>query len=253
MSLTMQDAPQPVVYPKLNSAHVQPSAPQTHENQRSPKDFKRAARHSFMVAILKKVLPVSAALIVFTFAGSAILSWTPQIEGVSGKIGLEGGKLVMDQPKMAGFDKNKRAFNVTASKAIQDLTNPDVVELESIDAKVPLGTTSFANVDAGAGTYDTKSERLNLRDNVRITGARGMDIALEEADIDMKTGTMTSDQPVNVVSKDTTISANSVQVQDNGKRIIFKERVRMTIKRSVRKEPTAEQSSATPITQPDAE
>lgn len=237
MSLTMPDTPAPNAQsPFFHEVTTPVHATGALENKRTPKDFSRANRHSVLVKILKTALPASALLIVLTFATSAILSWTPQIEGISGKIGLEGGKLVMDQPKMAGFDKNERAYNVTATKAIQDLTKPDIVELESIDAKVPLGTNSYANVDAGSGTYDTKNEMLNLRDKVRITGARGMDIALEEADINMKTGTMTSDQPVNVVSKGTEISADSVQVHDNGKRIIFKERVRMTIQRSARPE-----------------
>ena len=138
----------------------------------------------------------------------------------------------MKEPKLAGVDKNDRAYDVRAFRAIQDLTNPGTVELEKIDAKLPIGANAFAHVDADAGSYDTTNEKLNLRDNVTVKSARGMNIAMEEADIDIKTGEMVSQKPVSVTSNDADISANSVKVTDNGKRILFKDRVKMTIRRT---------------------
>ena len=114
------------------------------------------------------------------------------------------------------------------------MNNPDIVELVKIDAKLPMDATSFANVDANSGTYDTKGETLKLHDDIVIKGARGMDIYLNDADIDMKSGSMISNNPVKVLSKDANISADSVKVEDNGKRIVFQNRVKMTITRPVR-------------------
>lgn len=218
-----------------------------HANKRNQQDFLRAQRHSRTVALLKKSLPVIAVTIVVSFTFSALISYSPSLDGVSGEIGFEGGKLVMKEPQMAGFDKNDRAFDVKAFKAIQDLTTPGTVELEKIEAKLPVGVNAFADVDADAGTYDSENQKLNLRENVTVRGANGMNIALQEADIDIKTGVMVSEKPVSVLSDDADISADSVKVSENGKRIIFKNRVKMTIKRTTRntaETTTSDQTSA---------
>ena len=204
----------------------------THANKRNLSDFKRANRHSIFVSVLRKALPSVAFFIVATFIVSAVISYTPGLNNLSAELALEGGKLVMKEPKLAGVDKNDRAYDVRAFRAIQDLTNPGTVELEKIDAKLPIGANAFAHVDADAGSYDTTNEKLNLRDNVTVKSARGMNIAMEEADIDIKTGEMVSQKPVSVTSNDADISANSVKVTDNGKRILFKDRVKMTIRRT---------------------
>ncbi|MEM9733517.1 MAG: LPS export ABC transporter periplasmic protein LptC [Pseudomonadota bacterium] len=201
-------------------------------NQRSARDFRAARRHSGLVKTLKFVLPTCAFLIVGTFGTMSALNFVPGIENIEGTLGLENGQLVMDKPKMAGFDKNERAYEVQAQRAIQDLSKPGIVELESIDATLPLGATGFADVEAGAGTYDTKNEWLSLRDNVAVQGARGMNISLEEANIDMKSGVLVSSKPVTVDSDDGTVTADSVTVFDEGKRILFKNRVKMTITRT---------------------
>ena len=202
-------------------------------NKRSTRDFNRARRHSLLVAVLKKILPIGAVAITVSFAASAILSYSPVSDVSIGGAALKDGKLVMNAPKMAGFNKENRPYDVKASKAIQDLDKPGLVELELIDARLPMDATTFADVDANSGTYDTNNEKLNLRDNVLIKGARGMDIQLMDADIDMKSGSLVSSNPVQVTSPDTDITADSVQVEDNGKRIIFKKRVKMTIKKPV--------------------
>ena len=245
MSLTLgsvvqpQSAPAVQVHPSDAPGNRAVSGRDSHANVRSSRDFAKARRHSKVVAILKKLLPAGAVFVVLSFATSAIISYNPIAEQLISQVGLEDGKLVMKEPEMAGFDKNERAYKVQAHRAIQDLTKPGTVELEKIDATLPIGTSAFAHVDADAGTYDTKSEKLNLRKNITVKSARGMNIAMEEADIDMKTGEMVSQKPVSVVSDDADISADSVSVHDNGKRIVFKRRVKMTIKRPNKQNPNA--------------
>ena len=202
-------------------------------NARDETDYNLAKRHSRHVRILKRVLPMCAVLIALLFVLSAGLSFSPISEVSIDKAELRQGKLVMERPKMAGFDKNNRPYDVKAQKAIQDLTKPGTVELEVIDARLPMDTSSYADLDAQSGVYDTSTEKLLLRDTVSIKGARGMDFLLKDADIDIRTGSMQSDKPVKVTSPNTQISAESIKVEDNGRRILFKDRVKMTIIRPV--------------------
>ncbi|MEL6505168.1 MAG: LPS export ABC transporter periplasmic protein LptC [Pseudomonadota bacterium] len=223
-------SPTPVATVASASASVPGAAAQA--NPRSARDFRTARRHSGLVKMMKFILPTCAFLIVGAFGTMSAMNFVPGIKNIEGTIGLENGQLVMDKPKMAGFDKNERAYEVQAQKAIQDLAKPGIVELKSIDATVPMGTSAFADVVAGSGTYDTRNEKLNLRDQVEVQGARGMNIRLEEADIDMKTGTLISSKPVFVDTEDAKVTADSVTVLEEGKRILFKNRVKMTITRT---------------------
>ncbi|MEM7290127.1 MAG: LPS export ABC transporter periplasmic protein LptC, partial [Pseudomonadota bacterium] len=202
-----------------------------HANMRSADDFDRAHRHSRRVALLKKALPATAGFVVVSFMLFAVTAHIPIANITVDEIGLKEGKLVMEKPKMAGFDKKSRPYDVRAQQAIQDLAKPGKVLLNTIDAKLPMDANSFANVDAKSGIYDTESEQLFLNDEVKIKGARGMDILLQDANIDMKTGIMESNNPVNVKSKNTNITADSVRVEDGGERILFNNRVKMTIVR----------------------
>ena len=119
----------------------------------------------------------------------------------------------MESPKMAGFDKNSRPYDVSAMQAIQDLAEPGKVWLKSIDARLPMDATSFANLDAVSGIFLTESEKLLLDNTVSIVGARGMDLLLENADIDIKSGLMKSNKPVSVTSENTKLQADSVRVE----------------------------------------
>ena len=219
---------------QANTVSQPPVSPAKNANMRNQRDFERARRHSRLVSVSKLLLPLLAGSMVVVFALSVIISYSPVADVKVESAGLRDGKLVMESPTMAGFDKKNRPYDVKAEQAIQDLTNPDIVELIKIDAKLPMDATSFANVDAKSGTYDTKGETLKLHDDIVIKGARGMDIYLKDADIDMKSGSMISNNPVKVLSKDANISADSVKVEDNGKRIVFQNRVKMTITRPVK-------------------
>lgn len=211
-----------------------------HANMRGPEDFERAHVHSRNVARLKKILPITAGAIVATFVLLAVTARIPLANISVDEIGLRDGKLVMEKPKMAGFDKKSRPYDVRALQAIQDLAKPGKVLLNTIDAKLPMNANSFADVGAKSGIYDTDNELLFLKEEVKIKGARGMDILLQDANIDIRSGVMESDNPVAVKSANTNISADSVRVENNGERILFNNKVKMTIVRPVERGSTGQ-------------
>jgi lipopolysaccharide export system protein LptC len=214
---------------------ISPTLAPVHANMRSTVEFASAKRHSRIVAMLKTLLPLSAIAISALFVMFATTTNLPFADVAVDRIGLKQGKLVMERPKMAGFDKNNRPYDVRALQAIQDLSQPGKVLLKSIEAKLPMDATSFATVDASSGIFDTTSERLSLQDRISIVGARGMDLLLLDADIDIKSGTMESAKPVKVTSESTRLAADSVRVEQSGKRIVFDKRVKMTIIRPVKR------------------
>ena len=65
---------------------------------------------------------------------------------VSG-IGVDGTKVTMAHPKLAGFRKDGRPYLVTAQEAVQDALHPTLVELHGIAADITLGGERFGAHD----------------------------------------------------------------------------------------------------------
>jgi lipopolysaccharide export system protein LptC len=197
---------------------------------RTKADFERARRHSRIVAFLKIGLPASAVLTMIAIVAALVFSGgnLPSV-GIGG-IKIENGKLVMDNPKLNGTDSNQRPYTLTARKAIQDAANPSRITLEKIDARLPLSETSFATVTAGTGIYDADGKTLRLGDKVAVDTQDGMSVRLQDAAIDIASGTLSTQNPVNVDTGRVFLSADTLTVEDKGDRIIFQDRVHMTIR-----------------------
>ncbi|MDD9909192.1 MAG: LPS export ABC transporter periplasmic protein LptC [Ahrensia sp.] len=204
-------------------------------NRRDARDFRRARRHSLMVRMMRFALPTAALVSTAGFVAIAAVSFVPMSNFSIGNASLQDGRLVMETPKMAGFDAQKRPYEVKANRAIQDLTKPEIIDLEVIDADLPMDAASYATLAADEGTYDSDAETLQLRGNIAIRGARGMDIDMISADIDVRGGSMVSGEPVKVVSENSKILADAVDVHNNGKRIVFRNNVRVTITQPVKR------------------
>ncbi len=215
----------------ISATEARPSGREA--NRRGEEDFRHARRHSLIVRIMKMVLPTIAVLCMLSFVALAAISYVPisnfSISGAS----LKDGRLTMETPKMAGFDSKGRPYDVRARRAMQDISKPKIIELVRIDADLPMDQKSTAKLTAEEGTYDSEAETLQLRNNIEIRGARGMDIDLHSADIDIRSGKLVSTKPVKVVSDTSAITAQRVEVENSGKRIVFRDKVRVIITRPV--------------------
>ena len=191
--------------------------------------YGRARRHSFAVAILKRALPLSAFAVVGGFAAAAVISGA--FEDSPDKVAsvVTEGSVVMANPRLDGVDRNQRPFALKADAARQESARPALVSLDAIDGKLPTDDGEFASIDAATGLYDTKRETLVLSDGVKVRDLKGLDLDLDKARFDMASGTMVSDAPVEVRSRNAEIDADAMRVLESGKRILFSRRVRMVI------------------------
>ena len=55
-----------------------------------------------------------------------------------GSLAVSGTKITMEQPRMAGFTRDNRQYEFTARAAAQDITKPDMVELQGIRANFEM-------------------------------------------------------------------------------------------------------------------
>ncbi|WP_245419598.1 LPS export ABC transporter periplasmic protein LptC [Phyllobacterium salinisoli] len=199
-------------------------------SEKSAAIFRSAQRHSGRVRVLKTVLPIAALAVAGVFSWFTFLA-TPSapLKVQVGATGMEDGKLVMTNPKLDGFTKQNLPYTMTAARATQDVTNSGVITLENIDASLPLGDNGRATIEAKSGIYDNANGRLQLDKDFTVTTSSGLTAKMKSADVNISTGQITTDQPVDIQSGNAHILADKMQMQDHGQVMVFENKVKLVI------------------------
>lgn len=191
--------------------------------------YREARRHSRLVRALKIVLPAIAVAGILLFWASA--HFIPSdLAGLisSAGIDLKTNSVVMNTPRISGFEGTKRAYEVKAARAIQSLDDPKVLTFEKINAHIGLDNAGTATVDAGTGIYNGNNNTLELKNGISIQTTTGYAASVREAAIDLAKGSLSSSTPVEIHAKEGTLRANSMEVTDRGKSIAFRGGVSVT-------------------------
>jgi lipopolysaccharide export system protein LptC len=192
--------------------------------------FIDATRHSRRVGIYRKIIPVITVVSVLGLVVMPLLSPLRALGGLSmGPVKLSGTQVTMDKPKMNGFKKDNSPYEVTATSAVQDIRKPSLIDLIEMKARMQMGSDGWATLESKTANFETQKEQLKLREGVVVKTQSGYDIRMKSADADFKAGTIISTEPVKVTSASMRVEADTLDVTDNGKAIIFKGRVRTTI------------------------
>jgi lipopolysaccharide export system protein LptC len=191
--------------------------------------FARAKRHSRHVSILKTALPVAAVAIGLAFVAYSYAVTPAKVSVNVSESAISNGKLVMASPKLEGFTKENRPYSMTAIRAYQDLKNPHLIELEDILAKLPYDESNFASIEAAGGFYDQKGNTLEMKSGLTVKTTDGMSVDLKSAYIDIAKGDLKTRDPVDIKLNGTSIQADSMSIEDQGKVMVFDKRVRMVV------------------------
>lgn len=205
-------------------------SPAAIRGQMRQRAFRAARRHSVLVRLLRRLIPIGALVAVLGLIVVPFLNPFRQVGGLSlGGISLSGGKVVMEAPKLAGYRKDNSPYEVTAESALQDVRNPTQIELVKMVAQVMVKSEGRINIVARSGLFDQQKERLKLVDDVKIRTESGYDVIMRTADVDFKAGTVNSREPVKVNLGTTTVDADTLDVKDNGALITFEGRVHVVV------------------------
>jgi lipopolysaccharide export system protein LptC len=190
--------------------------------------FAAAARHSALVRFLRVTILGGALGSVAFLVAIAVFDPFGRLghEVSFSGLGLDGAKVLMNDPKLAGFRKDGRPYLVNAQEAIQDVLHPTLVELRVLDAEISMVGNGAAHMMADKGLYDTANERMDVEGNVRVKSDE-YDARLRSCSMDFKSGVYASKDPVTVVIRDgSTITADTMSAIDNGHQLTFEGRVR---------------------------
>jgi lipopolysaccharide export system protein LptC len=191
--------------------------------------FTAARSHSSRVRRLKIVLPLLAVAGAGMFWATArfIPSDLASIAESAG-IDVTSQSVVMNRPRISGFEGTRRAYEVQAERAVQSLSDPKVVTFQQIDASIGLDGAGTATLDAATGIYDGNRNTLRLTDGLAIATTTGYSASASEADIDLGKGSMVSTSPIEIKTEQGSIRANALAVSERGKRVTFTNGVSVT-------------------------
>jgi lipopolysaccharide export system protein LptC len=193
--------------------------------------FRAAARHSRWVRFYRRAIPVSLILIMATVVAAPYFKQMRTIASLIDptKLAVSGTKITMEAPRLGGFTRDGRPYDLTARAAAQDLANPGTLELKDVTAKVEMQNKAQLTLQAATGLYDTKLDMLMLKTDIVLTSSSGYAAKLSEAAIDIKKNRIVSEKPVEVKLSNGTVNANRLEVSENGDLIHFDNGVQMYI------------------------
>ena len=195
--------------------------------------FAAAARHSRMVRVLRVAVPAAVLLALASIVLIQVFV-NPFQTGLKlpvdmSNLVVSGTKITMETPHLAGFSTDQRPYEVWAKSAIQDLANPDHVELRTLRAKVMMEDKSTVTMDARTGFFDSKQQMLDLRKDIFLQSSTGYEAKLSQAYIDINKGTVTSDEHVDVKLLNGTLTADRLRIINSGEIVRFEGNVVMNL------------------------
>lgn len=194
--------------------------------------FRAARRHSRAVRVLRVALPAAVAFGVLAVTLVTYLNPLRMVSGLPVDVGnlvVSGSKVTMEQPRLAGFTRDARAYQLNAEAAQQDLAKPDLIELHNIRATVQMQDKSTLRMTARRGLYNSKSETLDLKDQINLTSSGGYRAELSEAKVDIGQGHVVSEHPVELDMLQGRLEAKQMEIVDSGDLVRFTDGVRMTL------------------------
>lgn len=183
-----------------------------------------AARHSRRVRLLRWALPLAITLIL---GSTMLVSWLDPLKVLvrlpidSGKLVVSGTRITMQSPKLSGYTRDQRWYELNAKGATQDVTKPDLIDLDEVRAKIETVDKSTTFLSSKNGLYNRKSSILTLNNDVIVKSTSGYEIHLSEAVVDTTKGEVVSNKPVAVFTQDATLNADRLEIENSGDVVNF--------------------------------
>lgn len=186
-----------------------------------------AQRYSRFVQVMKRALPISAAVIAAIVLAFALQPGEASRFAMTlSRIGQLENDLSMSNPRLTGSDDSGQPFVVTAQSAIQDASDTKRAQLKKVEADITLKDGTWINMVSDAGVVDTEKRMLDLSGNISIFSDNGYEAHSPTASVDLKTGIIHGRQQVNVQGPLGTLTADGFEIHRSTKKLFFKGNVK---------------------------
>jgi lipopolysaccharide export system protein LptC len=195
--------------------------------------FAMAARHSRMVRILRIAVPGAVGLAMAAVVGISVFNpfrmLMPKLPLDMGNLVVSGTKITMEAPHLAGYTPDRRPYEMWAKTAVQDVTDPDHVDLNKLRTKLLMQDGSTVFLDSLTGLFDNKAQTLDLHKDIFLQTTTGYEARLTQAHVDLVKNTVDSDEHVDVKLTNGTLSSDRLRIINGGEIIRFEGNVVMNL------------------------
>jgi lipopolysaccharide export system protein LptC len=193
--------------------------------------FAVAARHSRLVQVLRIAVPGAVGLAMAAVIGISIFNpfrmLMPKLPLDMDNLVVSGTKITMEAPHLSGYTPDQRPYEMWAKTAVQDVTDPDHVELNKLRTKLLMQDGSTIFLDSLTGLFDNKAQTLDLHKDIHLTTTTGYEAWLTQAHVDMVKNTVDSDQHVDVKLTNGTLTSDRLHIINGGEVVLFEGNVVM--------------------------
>lgn len=139
------------------------------------------------------------------------------------------GQVEVRRSTLLTADAQNRPLLVRAARAVQPEGVENRIDLEDVTGEIERNG-SILTFRSDRARYDNKTDRIDLSGNVEVVSPRSFVATLQTAQVSLTDRGATSDDPVRVTFDGGVIDAGGVTVENDGQRIVFRNRVRTLIR-----------------------
>jgi lipopolysaccharide export system protein LptC len=190
---------------------------------RRPDAIPEARRHTQRVARLRRALIWGAGgVLAAALVGGAVrtLSFLPADLSFS-RIATQGTRITIESPKLTGYRKDGRPYELRARYAVQDIAKPDLYELQELEVRIANDSEGAVVLTAGKGVYDGKRDEAELSGGAHLFDGKHFDMKTAAATIDFRGGLVTSDEPTTLTLDKSTVTSQSSEFSQIERRATF--------------------------------
>ncbi|MBA8666781.1 LPS export ABC transporter periplasmic protein LptC [Holosporaceae bacterium 'Namur'] len=190
-----------------------------------------AKKYSLAVKVLKRMLVVSAAILLFSIMIlPSFLKSNDRVKlnSVSNEVLDTLSSNEMVNPNLHGQDKNGRPYILTAKSGYK--TNDNIIKLSDITGKLRIeGEHKYYALSSKNGEYKQNSDLIHLCGDIVIINQGGYTATTQEAVINYKKGSAYTITPIHIEGKDLRLEAGNFEMP-SANVLIFKNNVKVLIK-----------------------
>ena len=152
----------------------------------------------------------------------------------------ESGEVQLTGARYHGLTPAGKPYEITAAQANEAPDGSGRVDMDQPTAVLTMRNGSLVNLQSNAGVFNKQTDIVSMFGAVVVTQPdRNLRLDTEALEANLKAGEMHSDVAVQLQDIDRRINAESMQVYDNGARIVFGGAAKMIIKKSNAIAPTS--------------
>lgn len=123
--------------------------------------------------------------------------------------------------RISGLDRENQPYVITAKKGYQDKETAELVHLEDLTGTFQRKSRQPFELFSKTGLYHSKAREMDLEGNVRIVEKGRFTATMAKAHVGLEKKNLVSNVPVVVEMETGTITANGLQVSNDGNNIKF--------------------------------